>query len=68
MADSIIIPGIVKNGVITPLDGTCLPEGTRVEIVLPTDEDLQFKQELDAWEGASDEAWTWIDDLEKNNP
>jgi hypothetical protein len=32
------LQGIVHNGVIVPDNGTALPEGTRVQIIVPPDE------------------------------
>jgi predicted DNA-binding antitoxin AbrB/MazE fold protein len=64
--ERLIIAGIVKNGVIMPEGDATLPEGTRVEIVVPASEiPPELRVELDAWERASDEAWAMIDKWEK---
>jgi hypothetical protein len=60
--ERVVIPGIVKNGVVVPQNDTPLPDGAHVEIVLSPAEvppELQF--ELDQWDKASDEAWAMID-------
>ena len=55
----VIIPGIVQNGVVVPVEKNWLPEGAQVEIVVPT---LQFPPELQAefedWERLSTESWS----------
>ena len=33
--ESMITPGHVKNGVVVPAEGVCLPEGLEVAIVAP---------------------------------
>ena len=64
--ERLVIGGIVKNGVIMPEGDAKLPEGTRVEIIVPTEEmPSELRSELDAWELASDEAWAMIDRWEK---
>ena len=43
-----------------------LPEGTRVEIVIPASElSPELQVEFDAWERAGDEAWAQIDEWER---
>jgi len=65
-AKPLVLSGVVKNGVILPEGDTKLPEGTRVEIIVPTEEmPSELRAELDAWERASDEAWAMIDRWEK---
>ncbi len=59
------IPGIVKDGVIVPQTKEALAEGTRVEIVVELSEVPEvLKEELAAWDRASDEAWAMIDKWE----
>ena len=57
-SERVIIPGIIKNGLVVPQCHTPLPEGTLVEIVIPASElEPELRLEFDAWERASDEAW-----------
>jgi predicted DNA-binding antitoxin AbrB/MazE fold protein len=59
------IPGIVKNGVVVPQSKQSLAEGTHVEIIVePTVVPAELKAEMDAWDGASDEAWAMIEKWE----
>ena len=59
------IPGIVKDGVVVPQSKSVLAEGTHVEIVIePQEIPKELKEELAAWDRASDEAWAMIDKLE----
>jgi predicted DNA-binding antitoxin AbrB/MazE fold protein len=59
------IPGIVRNGVVVPQSDTTLREGTHVEIVIqPSGVPAELLAEIAAWDKASDEAWTMIDQLE----
>ena len=63
--ERVVIPGIVKNGVVVPQNATPVPEGAHVEIVLrPTEVPPELRSELDQWEKASDEAWAMIDEWE----
>jgi len=56
------IPGIVKNGVIVPQTENDLPEGAHVEILLePQSVSTPLREELAAWDTASEEAWAMID-------
>jgi hypothetical protein len=61
-----IIPGVVRNGVVVPEGDTTLPEGTRVEIVLPfiaiTPE---LQAELSAPGQAGDDAGRTVDQWER---
>jgi hypothetical protein len=61
-----VIPGVVQNGVVVPEGNAKLPEGARVEIVLPR---VQFtpeeQAEFDAWDRLGNEAWGMIDEWEK---
>lgn len=59
------IPGIVKNGVVVPQAKQQLAEGTHVEIIVePEAMSAELKQELQAWDQASDEAWAMIEKWE----
>ena len=64
--DRLVIPGVVKNGLIVPQGHAPLPEGAQVEIVIPAlDLPQELRAEFDAWERAGDEAWALIDQLEQ---
>jgi hypothetical protein len=64
-SERVVIPGIVKNGMVVPQDDTPLPEGAHVAIVLgPADVTSALQAELAQWEQASDEAWAMIDQWE----
>jgi len=66
--ERVVIPGLVKNGLVVPLGPVSLPEGAQVEIVIssPSPElTPELRTELDAWERASDEAWALIDQWER---
>jgi hypothetical protein len=66
IGDRMIIPGIVKNGLIIPQSNLPLPEGTRVDIHIPPPEITpELQAEFDAWERASDEAWAQIEQWER---
>lgn len=64
--DRVVIPGIVKNGLVVPKSGRRLPDGAHVEIVIAcaelTDE---FDDDFALWERASDEAWDSIAEWER---
>jgi hypothetical protein len=63
--DRASIPGIVKNGVIVPQTENELPEGAHVEIMLePHAASTQLREEMAAWDNASQEAWAMIDKWE----
>jgi len=63
--EHLVIPGIVKNGMVIPQNDTPLPEGAHVDILLgPTDVTPELQAELEQWEKASDEAWAMIDQWE----
>jgi len=65
----LVIPGIVKNGVVVPQNDTPLPDGARVDILIrPTDMTPALEAELDQWDKASDEAWAMIDQWEAQAP
>jgi hypothetical protein len=66
---TIIIAGLVKNGVVVPEGSATLPEGAHVSIVItPSEIPADLREEFAAWERASDEAWAMIDDWEKEEP
>jgi len=68
-SERVIIPGIIKNGLVVPQGNAPLPEGTLVEIVIPAPElEPDLRAEFDAWERASDEAWAQIDQWEREEP
>jgi hypothetical protein len=61
----LVIPGIVKNGLVVPQNDTRLPEGAHVDILIgPTEMTPELRAELAQWEKASDEAWAMIDQWE----
>ena len=63
--ERIVIPGIVKNGVVVPQNDTPLPDGAHVDIILgPADISPALQAEFAQWEQASDEAWAMIDQWE----
>jgi hypothetical protein len=63
--ERVVIPGIVKNGLVVPQTDTPLPDGAHVDIILgPTDMPPALQAELGQWEKASDEAWAMIDEWE----
>jgi len=67
--ERVVISGFVKNGLIVPQGDARLPEGTRVEIVIPAAElPPELQAEFDAWERAGDEAWAQIDQWEREEP
>ena len=63
--ERVVIPGIVKNGIVVPQNDTPLPDGAHVDILIsPADVTPELKSELDQWEKASDEAWAMMDQWE----
>ena len=63
--ERVVIPGIVKNGVVVPQNDTPLPDGVHVDILIgPADVTPELQCELDQWDKASDEAWAMIDQWE----
>jgi hypothetical protein len=57
----VIIPGIVKNGLMVPQNDTPLPDGTHGHIIIgPPDVTPALQAEFDQWEQVSDEAWAMI--------
>jgi hypothetical protein len=64
--ERVVIPGIIKNGLVVPQSPAPLPEGARVEIVIPAAElEPDLRAEFDAWDRAGDEAWAQIDQWER---
>ncbi len=62
----VLVPGIVQNGVVVPMEKYSLPEGARVEIFLSIPElTPKLKAEFEDWERVGDEAWSLIDQWEK---
>jgi hypothetical protein len=67
--ERLVISGFVKNGLIVPQGHPPLPEGTQVEIVIPTAElPPGLRAEFDAWERVGEEAWAQIDQWEREEP
>jgi hypothetical protein len=63
--ERVVIPGIVKNGMVVPQNDTPLPDGAHVDILIsPADVTPELQSELDQWDKASDEAWAMIDQWE----
>jgi hypothetical protein len=63
--EHVVIPGIVKNGVVVPQNDTPLPDGAHVGILIgPMEVTPALGSELDQWDKASDEAWAMIDQWE----
>jgi len=63
--ERIVIPGMVKNGLVVPQTDTPLPEGVHVDIHMgPADVPPELQFELDQWDKASDEAWAMIEQWE----
>jgi hypothetical protein len=61
-----IVPGVVQNGVVVPEGGAELPEGARVEIVLPFIEITpELQADLAASEQASGETGRTVDQWER---
>jgi hypothetical protein len=64
----LVIPGVVKNGLVVPQNDTPLPEGAHVDILIgPAEMTPELQAELVQWEQASDEAWTMIDQWEADD-
>ncbi len=63
--ERLVIPGIVKNGIVVPQNDTPLPDGAHVDIILgAADVTPPLQAEFEQWEQASDEAWAMIDQWE----
>ena len=66
--DRLVVPGIVKNGIVVPRHKATLPEGMHVEIVIsPAELTPELLAEIERWERAGDEAWALIDQWEKED-
>jgi len=68
--ERVVIPGLVKNGVVVPQGTVPLPEGAQVEIVIPLrspELTPELRGEFEAWERAGDEAWGLIDQWERED-
>ena len=60
------IHGVIRGGVVVPDTHQSLPEGTEVEISFdPAELPQELKDELEAWNRASDDAWAMIEDWEQ---
>jgi hypothetical protein len=67
--ERVVIPGVIKNGLVVPQGEVALPEGVQVEILIPALElTPEWRAEFDAWERAGDEAWAQIDQWEREDP
>jgi hypothetical protein len=61
----LVIPGIVKNGLVVPQNDMPWPEGAHVDILIgPAYVTPELQAEFAQWEKASDEAWTMINQWE----
>jgi hypothetical protein len=66
IADRLVIPGIVRNGMVVPQSDSPLPDGAHVDIVVgPPEITPQLRAELEQWDRLGDEAWAMIDQWEK---
>jgi predicted DNA-binding antitoxin AbrB/MazE fold protein len=64
-SERVVIPGIVKNGMVVPQNDIPLPEGAHVDILVgPADVPPALQSELDQWDKASEEAWSMIEQWE----
>ena len=67
--ERLVIPGIVKNGVVVPQNDTPLPDGAHVDIVIGApDVPPALQAEWAQWETVSDEAWAMIGRWETEEP
>jgi hypothetical protein len=63
--ERVVIPGIVKNGMVIPQNDTPLPDGAHVAILIgPADVTRELQSEREQWDKASDEAWAMIEQWE----
>jgi hypothetical protein len=63
--ERVVIPGIVKNGMVIPQNDTPLPDGAHVAILIgPADVTRELQSEWEQWDKASDEAWAMIEQWE----
>ena len=64
----VVIGGVVRNGLVVPDHDEPLPEGARIEIILPLSEaPPALLAEIEVWERASDEAWAMIDQWDQDS-
>jgi predicted DNA-binding antitoxin AbrB/MazE fold protein len=64
-SERVVIPGIVKNGIVVPQNDIPLPDGAHVDILVgPADVTPELQAELDQWDKASEEAWSMIEPWE----
>jgi hypothetical protein len=64
--ERLVIPGVIKNGLVVTPDNAALPEGAHVELVIPALElTPEVRAVFDAWEPVGDEAWAQIDECEQ---
>lgn len=64
-SERVVIPGIVKNGIVVPQNDLPLPDGAHVDILVgPADVTPELRSELDQWDKASEEAWSMIEQWE----
>jgi len=66
VTDRVVIPGIVKDGIVVLQNDVPFHNGVHVEIVIgPAEIAGELQAECAAWERASDEAWKMIGEWEK---
>src|SRR5262249_6161444 len=66
--ERLVIPGIVKTGLVVLETDTPLPDGAHVDIILgSTDIPPALQAELGQWEKAGDEAWAMIDEWKRKS-
>lgn len=65
-ATAVRLRGVVRNGVIVPVNGVALVEGAEVEFeVLPLPFSPKEREEFAPWEAMGDDAWAMIDEWER---
>ena len=63
-----VLKGVVRGGVVVLESPTALPEGTEVEVsVAPIPFTPEEQAEFAEWQGLRDEAWSKIDEWEKED-
>jgi hypothetical protein len=61
----VAVRGVVRGGVVVPEATTALPEGAQVTIFVgDPDASADLAAEFAAWERASEEAWSLIEELD----
>ena len=64
--ERVVIPGIIKNGLVVPQSHAPLPEGDPCRDRHPRRRaGAGLRAEFDAWERAGEEAWAQIDQWER---